>query len=79
MTPVFYLLAALWTGWLCLEGFLSGEVWVKGGAKDRFTRSLDMHSFAHKVSRESSPFTYWFNLCFYFVAAVILLVTLVIT
>ena len=42
-----------------------GEIWVKGGASDRFTRSLDMRSFAHKVSREDEPFVYWFAVLLY--------------
>ena len=57
--------AMLWIAWLLWDGWRTGEVWVKGGAKDRLTRSLDMHSFAHKVSREESPLVYWLNMALF--------------
>lgn len=66
-------IVALWVAWLFLNGLLTGEVWVKGGAKDRFTRSLDMHSFAHKVSKNDNSFTYWIILVFYFVITIFLI------
>ena len=59
MTSVLYLLVIAWIGWLLISGVLSGEIWVKGGVKDRFTRQLDMYSFAHKVNRETNPTTFW--------------------
>lgn len=65
MENLFYLVVFLWVGWLLLNGLLTGSIWVKGGSSDRFTRSLDMHSFAHKVSRTEKPSTYWFIVVFY--------------
>ncbi|MGI1679880.1 MAG: hypothetical protein K6L75_14150 [Cellvibrionaceae bacterium] len=73
MISVLWYSAALWVSWLFLNGLITGEVWVKGGAKDRFSRSLDMESFAHKVSKQNSSFTYWFNMAFYFAAVFILI------
>lgn len=55
----------LWLGWLLFDGLITQSVWVRGGVKDRYTRDLDMHSFAHKVSRAESPITYWIMMLLY--------------
>ena len=68
MINIFFLIFILWVGWLLLDGILTGEIWARGGSKDRFTRSLDMKSFAHKVDRKSDSTTYWFHVVFYVVA-----------
>jgi len=73
MINIFYILIGLWTSWLLFDGLITGKVWVKGGAKDRFTRSLDMHSFAHKVSREKNSFVYWANIFLYLAFVVFLI------
>ena len=73
MIEIFYLLALMWVGWLLLDGLRSGEVWVRGGSKDRFTRSLDINSFAHKVSRQGDPDMYWIHIILYLSAVIIFL------
>ena len=65
MMSIFYVVFILWVGWLLVDGLLTGKVWVKGGASDRFSRSLDMQSFAHKVDKKDSPAIYWLNVVFY--------------
>jgi len=78
MINIFYSIAGLWVCWLLLDGLLTGKVWVKGGAKDRFSRSISMHSFAHKVSREESPIVYWLNI-FLYIAFIALILWVMIT
>lgn len=39
--------AMAFLAWLRWNGRRTGEVWEQDGAGDRFTRELDMHSFAH--------------------------------
>ena len=56
------LLVMAFVGWLLWDGWSSGAVWVKGGAPDRLTRDLDMHSFAHKVDLEEQPLVYRLNM-----------------
>lgn len=65
MIDLLYILALLWVVWLLIDGLLTKNIWVKGGAKDRFTRPLDMSSFAHKVNRSDSPITYWLHVVLY--------------
>ncbi|MBX2878723.1 MAG: hypothetical protein KTR32_02265 [Granulosicoccus sp.] len=76
MSVVFFLLVTLWIGWLAADGLLTGSVWARGGAKDRFTRPLDMKSFAHKVNREDDPVKFWIYICFYLAAVVFFVVVL---
>lgn len=59
------LMVMAFVGWLLWDGWSSGAVWVKGGAPDRLTRDLDMHSFAHKVDREEQPLVYWLNMALF--------------
>jgi len=77
MEKLFFLVVFFWIGWLLFHGLLTGSIWVKGGASDRFTRSLDMNSFAHKVSRKENPNTYWFNVLFYTCINLLLLYILI--
>lgn len=67
---ILYLLILLWIAWLVIDGLLSGAVWVKGGSEDRFTRNLDMRSFATKLHRTKYPVYYWLAIVFYSAAAV---------
>lgn len=78
MIKLFYLLVLLWLLWLLFDGLYTGQIWVKGGAKDRFTRALDMHSFAHKVDRHQQPATYWFHVAFYAAGSVLIVVGLLV-
>lgn len=64
---ILYIVGSIWVAWLLIDGVLTGGVWVKGGAKDRFTRDLDMHSFATKMRRDENPSTYWLVMVLYLI------------
>lgn len=72
MMKILIAASLLWVIWLLYDALTTGGVWVKGGSKDRFTRDLDMHSFATKKSRHEHPFIYWFMMLFYTGVAILL-------
>jgi len=77
MKQLFYVIVLLWVGWLLLDGLRTGEIWARGGSKDRYTRDLDMHSFAHKVDRRENPTVYWLHVLLYAALIVLSVVGLV--
>ena len=77
LQTLFYLIGALFTGYLLTEGWLTQAVWVKGCSKDLLASVTEMESWAVKKHRSSEPTDYWGFMGFYGAAFVFFVIVLI--
>lgn len=66
MTLVFVFIVAAILLYLIVDGFITGEVWVRGARKG----FVNFSQWAHKRSREEEPVSYWMFMGLYAVGIV---------
>jgi hypothetical protein len=74
LQTLLFLIGALFTGYLLVEGWLTQAVWVKGCSKDLLASVTEMESWAVKKHRSSEPTDYWgfMGLLLYFLVIVLI-------
>ncbi|MGH1538457.1 MAG: hypothetical protein ACRBDX_10515 [Gammaproteobacteria bacterium] len=77
LQTLLYLVGALITGFLLIEGWLSQAVWVKGCSKGLLASVTEMESWAVKKHRSTEPTDYWGFMAFYGVALLFFLIILI--
>jgi len=77
LQTLLYLIGALSTGYLVIEGWLSQSVWVKSCSKGLLASVTEFDSWAVKKYRNSEPTDYWGFMAFYGIAFLFLVIALI--
>lgn len=77
LQTLLFLIGALFTGFLLVEGWISKAVWVKGCNKGLFASVTEMKSWAVKKHLDTEPTDYWGFMAFYGIAFLFFLLALI--
>ena len=77
LQTLFFLLGALFTGFLLIEGWFTQAVWVKDFHKGLVTSTIEMESWAVKKHRDTEETKYWAFMGFYAVVFLFFIIVLI--